>query len=164
VALRSISICIGKNPATAPTYIIHIYPRLRRTRLPRRHLTVPVVPTRIGPRAPRRQRVARRSGSKLGGGRDPPDPENGTAALDAARAAADQGKPKWDLGTPPDSSPDPAAQDDVLDELIARCARRLIGALPPRGSALVFRRTDDAWTVDTISLATAQRYPTQGRA
>jgi hypothetical protein len=48
--------------------------------------------------------------------------------------------------------------------LLERLARRLIGAVPPPGSALWFWRTDDAWIVDSISAEKAATFPTRGRA
>jgi hypothetical protein len=161
----------------APLVVVRVGPpEERRPRRPPRQridsrqlVRVPVRRVMGAYRAPRRRRIAR-SGSRVGGGLDPPGPGNGTAALDA-RAAADQDLPKWDLGNPPNSPPRPAAQADDGDdaaELIGILVAKLAARRPPLGEAWHFWRhaaDRELWVVDKIALATtAERYPTRGSA
>jgi hypothetical protein len=172
VPIRSISICLGKDPSKAPTLTWHRgrgmrwhWPRSA-PRIDSRPVPVPVVRPQVY-RAPRRRRIARSGGSRAASGLDPPGPGNGTAARGGNGAAAiDQGLPKWALGTPSNTPAAAEPQDgDLLDELITRVAARLIDAVPPPGSALWFwREGESAWIVDSISVEKAATFPVRGRA
>jgi hypothetical protein len=159
VPIRSISIKITlRRPGDPPWAPIASLswdprhsPRLRRTRLPRSRVrTAPVRLPSMAARAPRQQRRVSRSGVRVGGSLDPPGPGEKRTAAGAAPAAA-AGPPKdrpnrGDLGGPSNIPAQPNPQDDECQWFYRHA------------------RDPAVWQVDTISLATAKRFPTRGRA